>query len=224
MTNAVVMDFEKSEGLKKRSDIHWARKVWHMGTVLLMALLYTLLPENVSLALLVFFAVLFIPLDILRQTRPGLNNTLVHLFKAVIRSHEVHKIAGTTYLLIGVIAVSILFPKPIVILTLLFLAIADPMASYFGIRFGKDKIFGHKSVQGFLAAFAFCAGLSYGYFYFNNLMTDRLLIVSILAGLSGAVAELIPIGKLDDNLTLPILSASFLWVIFSLFGGLSVYI
>ncbi|MGE0633132.1 MAG: diacylglycerol/polyprenol kinase family protein [Pseudobdellovibrionaceae bacterium] len=218
------MDLNKSNTLKKRSDIHWARKIWHMGTVLTMALIYGLAPESFSVGLLIFFGLLFIPLDLLRQKKEKLNRTLVSLFRGVIRAHEVHKIAGTTYLILGVSIVLLFFPKPIVLLTLLFLAIADPMASYFGIRFGKDKIFGHKSVQGFAAAFVACTVISFAYFYWNNLMLDRIYIVALLAGLSGAVAELVPIGKLDDNLTLPVLSALFLWVIFSLFGGLSVYV
>ncbi len=58
----------------------------------------------------------------------------------------------------GVI-VAFIFPHDVTILTLLFLAFADPLASYFGIKYGKDKIFGHKSVQGSLAAFIICAGL-----------------------------------------------------------------
>lgn len=210
--------------LKQRSDVHWARKIWHMTTVLLMAVIYSFAPEKVAWSILIFAAVAFIPLDFLRQTRPRLNEVLLHLFRPVVRASEVNRLAGTTYLLLGVMIVAFVFPREIVLLTLLFLAIADPMASYFGIRYGKDKIFGQKSIQGFLAAFVACSLLSFGFLYWKNLMTDRLIVVSILAGLTGALAELIPIGKLDDNLTLPVLSASFLWVIFNLFGGLSVYV
>jgi dolichol kinase len=40
----------------------------------------------------------------------------------------------------------------------------------------------------------------------------------LLAGLVGAFAELIPIGKLDDNLTLPLMSAVGLSILFYFFG------
>lgn len=50
-------------------------------------------------------------------------------------------------------------------------------------------------------------------------MIDRILIVSILSGLIGAFAELIPIFKLDDNFTFPVVSSIGLWLLFYLFGG-----
>ena len=127
--------------------------------------------------------------------------------------------AGTSYLLTGVSIIALIFPQEIVLLTLLFLAFADPIASYFGIKFGKDKIFGHKSLQGTVAAFFVCAILCFAFFYTHNLLLDRLIVVSLLGGLIGSLAELIPIGKLDDNLTLPVMSAIFLYFMFLLFGA-----
>jgi len=207
--------------LKKRSEIHWARKLWHITTVAAMALIYAYTPTRVSLTILIIAGLIAIPLDFLRLKNSALNDVLVHLVKPLLRESELHRLAGTTYLITGVAIIAAIFPREIVLLTLLFLAFADPCASYFGIRYGKDKIFGHKSLQGTLAAFFVCTFICAAYFYAHNLFTDRWLVVSLLGGLIGALAELIPIGKLDDNLTLPVLSASFLWIVFSLFGALS---
>ena len=112
-----------------------------------------------------------------------------------------------------------LFPHDIVTLSLLFLAIADPAASYFGIRYGKDRLWGQKSLQGSIAAFFACGLTSMVYYTVHHLMLDRLLIVGILSGLAGAIAEAAPLGQLDDNLVLPVLSALQLWLIFYVFGG-----
>lgn len=207
--------------LKKRSEIHWARKIWHIGAVSLLVALFAFLPEKTALAFLVLAWLAFVPVDFMRHRWPQLNDVLVHLFRPLMRDSELHKLAGTTYLLTGVLIVAFIFPRDLLILTLLFLAFADPIASYFGIKFGKDKIFGHKSLQGSLAAFVVCAVLTAIYLYSRLLLLDRLIVVSLLGGLIGALAELIPIGKLDDNLTLPILSASFLYLLFGLFGALS---
>jgi dolichol kinase len=117
-----------------------------------------------------------------------------------------------------VLLIDIIFPRPVVSLTLLFLAFADPIASLVGIKYGKDKIFGQKSIQGFIAAFFVCVGITFFYFLFFSSMTGRLIVVSLLAGLVGACSELIPIGKLDDNLTLPVLSAVGLSILFYFFG------
>lgn len=204
--------------LKKRSDIHWARKIWHMAGVFSMFLAYVLLPEAISSVILAITILLFLPIDLLRQKYPALNDWLVHAFKPIMRTHEIHKIAGTTYLLAGVCVVVALFPRPVVALTLLFLAFADPLASFIGIKYGKDKIFGHKSIQGFMAAFVVCAVATAIYLTYHNIMLDRVIVVSLLAGLVGALAELVPIGKIDDNFTLPVLSSIGLYVLFYLFG------
>ena len=204
--------------LKRRSDIHYARKIWHMSGVFAMFLAYSYMPEVVSMTILAVAWFLFIPFDIARQKYPSLNDWAVHAFKPIMRQNEVKRFAGTTYLLTGVALIVLLFPRPIVALTLLFLAFADPIASYFGIKYGRDKIFGHKSIQGFAAAFVVCALLTFVYLGVNNFLMDRLIVVSLLAGLIGAFAELVPIAKLDDNLTLPVLSATGLSILFYFFG------
>ena len=50
-------------------------------------------------------------------------------------------------------------------------------------------------------------------------MMDRLFMVSILAGLAGAISEAVPVGRLDDNLLLPVLSSTLLYGIYYIFGG-----
>jgi len=204
--------------LKKRSDIHWERKIWHMTGVFVMFLAYVFLSDMVSALILGVSILIFFPVDFLRLRYPAFNDWIVHAFKPIMRNHEVHKIAGTTYLLGGVAIVVAIFPRPVVALTLLFLAFADPLASVVGIKFGKDKIFGHKSVQGFMAAFFVCAICTICYLNFYNVKFDRVVVVSLLAGLIGALAELVPIGKLDDNFTLPLMSSMGLYILFTLFG------
>lgn len=180
--------------------------------------IYVLAPQMVSYTILAIACALFLPIDFLRHRYPALNDWMVHAFKPIMRTHEIHKIAGTTYLLSGVTIIVALFPRPVVALTLLFLAFADPIASYVGIKYGKDKIFGHKSIQGFMAAFVVCALATVIFLSYYNIMLDRVIVVSLLAGLIGALAELVPISKLDDNFTLPVLSGFGLYILFSLFG------
>ncbi len=188
---------------------------------MILAGVYYFLPHNESLLIFGFLAVLTTLLDIIRKWSEKVNDVLVHIFRPVMRQTEVSGFAGITFMMVGVFIVTFFFPREISLLTLFFLALGDPLASYFGIRYGKDKIWGEKSLQGTMAAFFACTAISFIYYYLQNIMTERLLVVGILSGLSGAMAELLPIGKLDDNLSLPVLSASALWMIFWLFGGLS---
>lgn len=204
---------------KRRSDIHWARKLWHMIGVSVIALIYTFLPESYSKLIITVSCFIFIPFDLLRTQWPQFNHSVWAIFHAVMRENEKDGIAGTTYLFLGTGIIIWIFPREVVLLSMLFLAFADPIASYFGIRFGKDKIFGQKSLQGSIAALAVCALLTGAYLYYNGLFLERLVLVSLICGLIGAIAELVPIWKLDDNLSLPVLSAIAINIVFHLFGA-----
>lgn len=209
--------------LKRRSDLHLERKFWHMGGVFLMFLVYTLTPYWVSMSFLIVFGIVGVTLDFLRLNNPKLNQHLMQVFGPFMRKSEMNQIAGSTYLLVGVTLVALLARRDVVQLTLLFLAFADPIASYFGIRFGKDKIIGNKSLQGTLAAFVVCALATFLYIHFHqtqfqDLLLGRLFLISLIGGVIGCFAELIPLGKLDDNFTLPVLSAVGLTAVFNLFG------
>lgn len=205
---------------KKRSDIHWARKIWHISGVVLIFLLFQILPTNFSKFLVVLGAILFVSMDILRKNNKNVNTFFIYYFKPIMRQHEINHLAGTTYLFLGVMILVLFFNPLVVSLSLLFLAFADPFASYFGLRFGRDKIYGDKTIQGFFAAFLICAGLTILYLIYHDLLLDRVILVAVLAGIIGALAELVPIAKLDDNLTIPIVSGLGLSGLFYLFGFL----
>lgn len=204
-------------GFKNRSDLHLARKIWHMAGVFILFGGWVLLPQWLSITLLCVCWVIFVPADIMRQKNPKMNRIMMRIFQPIMRKSEVDRLAGTTYLLTGVILIAFFFDRGVVAISLLFLAFADPIASFIGIKYGKDKIFGHKSVQGFMAAFFVCALVCYLYLSTNR-VHEHILIASLLAGLVGALAELIPLWKLDDNFTMPVLSSLGLSILFYFFG------
>lgn len=206
---------------KKKSDIHWARKLWHMGGVLFIAFCYSQVSQATAVIGLAIVWLLFVPPDIIRQKNPQVNDFLVRYFRPLMRQHEFKKLSGTTYLLTGVLIVVLLFPRDIVLLTMLYLALADPLASLIGIKYGKDKLFGHKSLQGTLAAYVVCALLTFSFLQTHGILLDRIMIVTLLGGLIGCLAELIPIGNIDDNFTLPLVSATSLYALFYFFGAFS---
>lgn len=183
-----------------------------------MVFIHRKVTQETAVGLLLLTMLVFVVPDILRQYSKKLNDLFIGIFQAVIRENEVHKLSGNSYLISGVLLLVLLFPTKIVGLTLLFLAFADPIASCIGIRFGKDKILGQKSLQGFLAAFGVCMIITFVYIKFYGLLSERVFLASFVAGLIGALSELLPIGKLDDNLTLPIMSATGLYFWFSFLG------
>lgn len=198
--------------------MHLARKTWHMVGVLLMIIIHQRVTKEVAIALLLGAVVIFVIPDIVRQYIPRLNTFFVGLFKTVIRESEVQRLSGNSYLILGVLATILVFPPMVVGLSLLFLAFADPIASCVGILYGKNKLIGSKSVQGFMAAWVVCGSLTFWFLYSHQLLIPQVFLVSFLGGMIGALSELVPIGKFDDNFTLPLLSASGLFLLLKFFG------
>lgn len=205
--------------LKTRRDVHYARKIWHVIGVTTITVFYHNLSRPQALQTLVLVSVVSIFIDVFRQRSERFNKIVLRIMGPIMRESERTSIAGTTYLFMGVLIVVVIFPPSIVMLSLLFLAITDPVASYFGIRYGRDKLIGRKSLQGSMAAFFVSMLIAAIYFFTHNMMTERILIVSILAGLIGAIAEITPVGDLDDNLVLPVVSSCLLWIVYFFFGG-----
>lgn len=203
---------------RRKTDIHWARKTWHTSGVLLLWALFFSLPLSLFLLGIYLLAGVAVVLDVTRLRFKELNSFLLRWFRPLMRDHEENGLAGTSFLLVGVAVVASLFPRDVVALTLLFLALADPLASLVGIKYGKDKIFGSKSLQGTAAAFVVCSLIAFAYLNFQGILLERILLVSLVCGILGAGAELVPIGKIDDNFTLPVLSATGLWVLFNFLG------
>jgi dolichol kinase len=204
-------------GFKNRSDLHIARKIWHVSGVFSMFTAWVFLPYWVSMTLLILGWLAFVPADFMRQKNSQINRAVSNLFRPIMRSNELNRLAGTTYLITGALVITLFFNKGVVALSFLFLAFADPIASYVGIKYGKDKIFGHKSVQGFIAAFAVCSTICFLFLFYNQVQ-EHLIVVSLLAGLIGALSELIPLAKLDDNFTMPVLSSVGLTLLFYFFN------
>jgi dolichol kinase len=205
--------------LRKRSDLHVARKLWHSIGVLAIVLGYHLLPWRQGVFVLAGVTVLAITLDLARRVSPLLNALILKVFGSLMRENEENGLAGTTFLLAGALLVIVVFPKPVATLALLFLGFGDPISSYFGIRYGKDRLVGNKTLQGTMAGFVVCTLIAISYFLSQDIMTGRIVIAGLIAGSIGALAELVPLGKIDDNLSLPLISASLLWVVFRLLGG-----
>lgn len=216
----MTLNSEIKRKLKTKNDIHLARKIWHFLGVAVITVIYNNISRYTALSLTLTLAITFLIFDVIRLNVPEFNRFFVKFGSLLLREREKYTYTGTTALFFGVFFIIYLFPTRIVQLSLICLAIADPVASYFGIKYGKDKIFGNKSLQGTLAAFVSCTVIAVVFYSIENLMTFRILIASLLTGLSGAISEAVVIGKLDDNFSFPILNSFFLYFIFILFGAL----
>ncbi len=205
----------------RRTDLHLARKIWHIATGLSVLYLYFSTSQNNFLwaQIIGVVAILGFTIDFLRLRVPRFNSFMMTVAGPFYRESERSKVSGLPYYALGAALTLYLFPQKISILAILFLVISDPSASFFGIKFGSGKILPNKSFKGTLACFSTCYLISLFYcmhYYGANL---EILIFSIIAGVIGASSELLSV-FIDDNLTIPVVSGlglTLLNYIFNLF-------
>lgn len=191
----------------KRTDLHLLRKLWHMGVGLIGVTFYLLSginSEKLAIALLALAAIAII-VDILRINNPKVQRASLIVMAPFLRKSELRSITGLPFYALGVALSLILFKEKIALLSVLFLIFADPISSYVGIRFGKDKFLPNKSLQGSFAGFFVCAFITLIYSLIIGNAGPYVVLFAILAGLVGAISEMMSF-LIDDNLTIPVIS------------------
>jgi len=205
--NHVLAHLKISTGLRLRSDLHILRKVWHMSTGLLGLVVFYRTGSNVELFafLLLALSTMAFVFEYLRLNYDFINQKTIHLMKPIMRESERNGISGLPFYALGV-SLSLFFYQPkIAIISILFLIFADPIASFFGILYGKDKILPNKSLQGTIAAFTVCYLVTFVFGIIHTGSSMNLLVFSIFGGAIGALSELCS-QFVDDNLCIPVLS------------------
>jgi acyl phosphate:glycerol-3-phosphate acyltransferase len=205
-----------------KKDMQILRKIWHVCAIGSIGLIYAKLVSSQKEAILLVAAIggPFLLLDFLRLKWRRLNRIATFAFGPLMRKKEFLSLSGLSYFVIGLFAVVIIFPKPIAILSILCLAVGDPIASIVGIAFGKHTLVKGKSVQGTLACFGVCTVLTMGVLGFYGIPADYLFLCGILGGMIVAAAEALSSRLLDDNLVIPIATASFMYPIVALITSL----
>lgn len=203
---------------RDRSLPHLGRKFYHflMGIICFSLYAFFLTREEALLALAVIGGS-FVVLDIIRLQSSWVNEVALRLFGKLMRREELKSVSGNSFYVLGLLTIVLFFPKPIVLLSILFLAIGDPVAAVFGTLYGKHKIIGKKSLEGSAANFLFStvASILFGVFYLH-LAGTSLLWLGVLGGLVSVAAELFP-APVDDNFSIPVFSSLLISAIQSVF-------
>ncbi len=214
MGQALLSQIRISSPFRLRTDLHITRKLWHMATGLIGLMFYYksgLPTDTVATALLIFAACSFL-VEFFRLKNEKLNQFIMVLMKPVMRESEKDSMSGMPFYALGVSLSLFFFPERIAILSILFLIFADPIASFFGVLYGRDKILPNKSLQGTIAAFSVCYIVTLVYGLINASPSMNLLVFAIISGAIGAVSELCS-QFVDDNLCIPVISGLGLFLI-----------
>ena len=146
---------------------------------LVLALLYCAIILSLRKEFLISLAiviVIFIIGDLLRRRIFVLQSFVLSVFGQFMRRQELHNLSSMSWLLLGNFIIMSLFSSEIVTLSLLMLAIGDPICNIIGIKYGKDKLIGSKSFQGSIAGFIACSIVSVVYFKLMDIMTSKLIL------------------------------------------------
>lgn len=206
-------------GPASKGDIQTLRKLWHVGMMILMAYLYAFVyPEReTALLLITLIGGPVVLIDILRLKWRPLNRIVTSLFAPFMRKRELGTVSSMAYFVLAFFLVVALFPKPVAILSILCLALGDAAACIVGLRFGTESVIKGKSIQGSLACFVVCSILIFVVLTLYGVTTDALPYISVAGGLAATFAELFATKKIDDNLTIPLATATVIYPLLLLF-------
>lgn len=190
------------------------RKAIHLSSLWIPALIYFAHP-GISIML---FSLLFIGDAVLEYGNykrwKWARKTFGSLFFKTLRNKETKRIrfqvSGSLYVLLAAIACTLLFSKPVAVISMTVMLISDTTAALVGKACGTRKLYRSKSLEGTTAFFLSALFINMFYepiFHFTY--------ASVLACLAATAAEMYEDKiEIDDNLSIPL----FVGIILTLLG------
>ncbi len=203
-----------SSRLAVRNDLHLARKCWHMGMGLMIVGIYlgSHMSRTTAVQLLGSALGLSLLMEMARLRNGSLNERIVKAMGPIMRTSEVDRFSGMPFYIASSVLAIAIFPREIAALSILYLAIGDPLASLAGILWGErgGRLPNGKSLVGTLAGVVACMSVSFFFLRTQGFPDHHLLVLTLIGGLAGGVAELLPL-EVDDNFSIPVVSGFTLW-------------
>lgn len=148
------------------------------------------------------FLLLLLAADVVRLRAPRVNALFFSLFPSMASPREEERLASSTWYVLGALIVYALFPSHVAAPAILVLALADPAASVLG-RLLPSRALGKGTIGGsvvFLLVTMAVLGPAVGW------------VAALVVALGVTLVEVLP-WPLDDNLTVPVAAAAFLWIV-----------
>lgn len=202
-----------------RKDLQLGRRGIHMLNGCVVATAYALLftHEQVVRIFGTIACVVYV-LDRVRIHYPDLAARVPTLNRAFFRAEEQVRESAMVPYAVAILLTILTFPKPLALVAIYVLAIADPLSAVVGIRFGRTRVVPEKTVEG-SAAFLLAAFLVIlGVFRETAVIAPgRVVSAALLLALLSAVFEMLPL-RIDDNLTIPLFVGFAGWIVAAAFG------
>ena len=208
-----------SSPIKAKKDLHLMRKIWHClpGLALVTNIYNQWLPHYLLVILLGlgFLAVSFG--ELLRLNYKQFNRLTIHFSKHIMRREELKNISGVPYYLGSCFLVLLIFNTHIATLSILYLALGDPFASFMGIKYGEGshKFANGKSIIGTLGGITICMIATMVYGTLVGWEVGTIFPMAFFGGLAGGLSETFVIEDINDNLFIPLVSAAALSIVYA---------
>lgn len=141
-----------------------------------------------------------------RRVDPRINALLMRLFAPVAHPHEVDHVNSATWYTTAILILAWLFPLDAAIVGVVVLGVADPAAAVVGRRFGRIPLGERRTLEGTLA-FVAVGFLGAVLVLFAIGHPGPVLAFAIAGAVGGAIGEILA-RRIDDNLVIPLLSAT----------------
>ncbi len=140
--------------------------------------------------------------DYLRLHVNGIKEAFILFFGSFLRRHEIRRLSGASYLLLGCLITSFLYDKPIVVAACSYIIVGDTFAAIFGQNIKSPRLFQNKTLLGSVGFLAASVG---GAFVLHSLGGGLPLSHLLIGAVCASVFESLPL-PLDDNFSVPIIT------------------
>lgn len=184
------------------------RKLYHSSGLVLI-LIYSRMGREHGLIMLGSILVIVTATDIARLMIKPVNAFVYSHMASFIRESERSTLTGSPWYVLGILCSAALFDLPVAIMAVSFLAFGDVSATTVGEIWGRTKFWdGKKSLEGTIAFIGagVVAGIVISRFY------PLSMAVIIPGAVAAAIIEILPL-KVNDNLTIPLLSGAVMQLI-----------
>lgn len=204
--------FEKKKQIRDKQDLHLVRRFQHVMSGVIIVYLSKYLDNIILIQFFMFLALLImVSAEVSRRYYENINKWMANSFSTFLRKEELldKKPITSMFFILGTFLSFILFKYEIACLAILTLSFGDPFASIIGIKFGRFKLYGEKSLVGNLACGLLCGvvnAIYLTYFATNIELQNFTNINKFVIGLiTGSLSELLPSTIFyDDNASIPV--------------------
>lgn len=189
---------------------NYARNAFHVASALVAFVILALAPSRAWIigAAAAFFTSAW-TMETSRRFSPAANDVLMRLFGPVAHAHERDRVNSATWYATALLILAVAVKPVYSAVAVAVLGLADPAAAIIGRRFGRTRLRAGRSLEGTMAFVVVAFVTSYVTLaVIHPMHLGQRLLCALAAAVAGALAELFST-RVDDNLSIPVVTATF---------------